>query len=128
MSLWVLLTYVYGSFDTCPSLDVSSPTKQAGKSRLFEVLALLCARAWVAVSVTEAVLFRKIEADQPTLLLDEMDATFGKEQALIQGIRGVLDAGYRRGGTVPARAAEQRARGFRVLRSQGVRRHRREAA
>ena len=101
VALWVLLTYVYDGFDTCPYLDVSSPTKQAGKSRLFDVLALLCARAWVAVSVTEAVLFRKIASDQPTLLLDEMDATFGKDQTLIQGIRGVLDAGYRRGATVP---------------------------
>jgi len=100
IALWVLHTYVYDAFDTTPYLEVMSPTKQAGKSRLFEVLGLLVARPYTAVGTTEAVLFRKIHADHPTLLLDEIDATFGKDAKLTQGIRGVLNGGYRRNGVI----------------------------
>ena len=66
---------------------------------MFDCLRLLCASPWAIVSVTEAVLFRKIERDAPTLLLDEVDAVFtakkgddGKE-----AIRALLNVGHERG-------------------------------
>lgn len=101
IALWVLHTHIYESFDTTPYLAINSPTKQAGKTRLFEVLAALVARAWTAIEATEAVLFRKISANRPTLLLDEIDAAFGKDSTLTEGIRAILNAGYRRGAAVP---------------------------
>ena len=45
-------------------------------------------------------LFRKIDRGQPTLLLDEIDTLFGKDPSMMQGIRGILNAGYRIGGKV----------------------------
>jgi hypothetical protein len=101
LALWVLHTHVFEEFDTTPYLAVSSPTKQAGKTRLFEVLSALVARSWSAVEATEAVLFRKIALSAPTLLLDEIDAAFGKDSTLTEGIRAILNAGYRRGAVVP---------------------------
>jgi len=53
------------------------------------------------VETTEATLFRKIEKDQPTLLLDEVDAAFGKDAKLYQGHRAILNEGHRRGAKVP---------------------------
>jgi hypothetical protein len=50
---------------------------------------------------TEAVVFRKIERDVPTLLLDETDAIFGNQGANTEGLRALLNAGNRRGTTVP---------------------------
>jgi hypothetical protein len=41
------------------------------------VLDLLVVRPCRAITPTEAVVFRKIEADKPTLLLDEADAILG---------------------------------------------------
>ena len=101
VTLWVAHTYVFARFDSTPYLHVSSATKQAGKTRLFEVLELLVARAWRVIEVSEAVLFRNIEAKRPTLLLDEVDASFGKDSTMTEGIRGVLNAGYRTGAVVP---------------------------
>lgn len=49
--------------------------------------------------MTTAVLYRKIDAEQPTLLLDESDAAFAGEQEYAETLRGVLNTGHRRGGT-----------------------------
>jgi hypothetical protein len=89
-----------------PYLDVSSPTRECGKTRLFEALELLVHKPRRCTGHTEATLFRMIESEHPTLLLDEMDTTFGKDPKLYAGIRGVLDEGHRRGGTVPRMVGE----------------------
>lgn len=101
IALWILNTYVFALYDSTPYLHIRSATKQSGKSRLLEVLGLLVARPWTAIEATEAVLFRKIEASTPTLLLDEIDAAFAKDATMTEGLRAVLNAGYRRGATVP---------------------------
>jgi Protein of unknown function (DUF3631) len=103
VTLWVAHTLVIEAFDYTPYLQISSPVKRCGKSRVFDCLKLLCAKPWVVVSITEAVMFRKIEKDAPTLLLDEIDAVFtakkgddGKE-----AIRALLNAGFERRAIVP---------------------------
>ena len=48
-----------------------------------------------------AVLFRKIEKDHPTLLLDEADAIFSSRGEQYEPLRAVLNAGVRRGTVVP---------------------------
>jgi hypothetical protein len=102
VALWVLHTYVFDVFDTTPYLNVSSAAKQSGKTRLVcEVLPLLVARPWVIAEPSEAVLFRKVHKDRPTLLLDEIDATFGKDLKTTEGIRAIYNLGYRRGAKVP---------------------------
>jgi hypothetical protein len=106
VALWVLHTWAIDTADTTPYLDVSSPVKQCGKTRLFEVLDLLVRRPQFAANHTEATLFRTIEVEEPTLLLDEIDRTFGKDSKLYSGIVGVLNAGYRRGATVPRMVGE----------------------
>jgi hypothetical protein len=73
IALWAAHTWVLDSFDFTPYLRVSSPTKRCGKSRLFDCLELLCAKPWSVVSPTGPTLFRKIQKDRPTLLLDELD-------------------------------------------------------
>lgn len=101
VALWVLHTYIFEECETTPYLHVKSATKQSGKTRLFEVLALIAAGAWSAVEASEAALFRTIDKRRPTLLLDEIDAAFGKDPTMTQGIRGLLNAGYRKHATVP---------------------------
>lgn len=61
----------------------------------------MVARPWFVVEPSEAVLFRKVSATKPTLLVDEMDATFGKDSTAVEGIRGIYNAGYRAGASVP---------------------------
>jgi hypothetical protein len=52
------------------------------------------------------VLFRKIDADHPTVLLDEIDAIFGDKTGNTEGIRSLLNSGNRRGTKVPRNVAQ----------------------
>ena len=106
IGLWVLHTWAIEAADCAPYLDVSSPTRECGKTRLFETLELVARSPRRCTGHTEATLFRMIEAEHPTLLLDEIDTTFGKDAKLYAGIRGILDEGHRRGGSVPRMVGE----------------------
>jgi hypothetical protein len=99
--LWLAHAHTAEAWDATPYLAVTSPEKRAGKTRLLEVLELLVPRSWRVVQPSEAVLYRKIAADQPTLLLDEVDAIFRDKSATYEGLRALLNAGNRRGVTVP---------------------------
>jgi hypothetical protein len=101
VALWVAHTHVLDAFETTPYLSVTSATKRCGKSRLFDELELLVARPWKVVTPSEAVVFRKIEADKPTLLLDEIDAIFKDRNGNTEPLRALLNAGNRRGTKVP---------------------------
>jgi hypothetical protein len=98
VALWVVHTHTRGAADTTPYLAVTSPEKRSGKTRLLEVLELLVARPWFTGRTTAAVLPRKIDADAPTLLLDESDAAFNGDKEYAEALRGVLNTGHRRGG------------------------------
>jgi hypothetical protein len=98
IALWVAHTYAIDAADCTPYLLIQSAEKRSGKTLLLEVLSLLVARAWFTGRVTKAVLVRRIARLGPTLLLDETDATFSGNKEFSEGIRGVLNAGYRRGG------------------------------
>ena len=102
VTLWVAHTHVFEYFDTSPILAITSAEKRSGKTRLLDVLELLVARPWRTVLPSEAVVYRKIEAEHPTLMLDEADAIFGKATgANHEGLRALLNAGNRAGTKVP---------------------------
>ena len=97
-ALWVVHTYAFAAAYATPYLAITSVEKQSGKTRLLEVLETLVANAWLTGRVTAAVLTRKIDAEQPTLLLDESDAAFGGDKDYGETLRGVLNTGHRNGG------------------------------
>ena len=97
-ALWIAHTHAVEAAEATPYLAITSAEKRSGKTRLLEVLNLLVARAWFTGRVTAAVLVRKIDAIQPTLLLDESDAAFGGEKEYAEALRGILNTGHRRGG------------------------------
>ena len=101
-ALWVAHTWVMPAAESTPYLALTSPEKRSGKTRTLDCLELLVARPWRAVLPSEAVLFRKIEADAPTLLLDEVDPIFGpRGNGDYEPLRAILNSGNRRGTTVP---------------------------
>ena len=102
IALWIAHTHLFAQFDVSPYLSVSSAEKQSGKTRLAELIKLLVPRPWLVVTPSEAVLYRKIEQEAPTLLLDEVDTIFSrKASSSYEGLRALLNAGHRRGTTVP---------------------------
>jgi hypothetical protein len=100
VALWVMHTWVFEVFDATPYLDISAASKRAGKTRLLcEVLPLVVCSPWTVFDASEAVLFRKVDAERPTLLVDEVDAIFGKDSKLTEGVRAIFNAGYKRSAT-----------------------------
>ena len=101
IALWVAHAWVLAAFEATGYLEVRSPVRRCGKTTLLRVLALVVPRPWTTVEPSEAVLYRKIAADEPTILLDEVDAVFNKKSEATEGVRACLNAGNLRGTTVP---------------------------
>jgi len=104
IALWIAHTHALAAFDVTAYLDVRSAARRSGKSRLLEVIRELIPSPELVAQLTEAATFRLIEdqARPPTLLIDEVDAIFkGPPTERTEGLRALLNAGYRRGLTVP---------------------------
>ncbi len=99
LALWTIATYMFQAFDTFPYLAVLSAAKRCGKTRLTELLALLAAKAQRTVNISEAALYRLVEAESPALILDEAEALAGKTDRA-EAIRALLNAGNRRDAVV----------------------------
>ena len=80
LALWIIHTHAFSAAGATPYMAISSPEKQSGKTRLLEVLNILVASPWMTGRVSAAVLYRKIDKEHPTLLLDETDAAFNGEK------------------------------------------------
>ena len=117
LALWSLATHVFEAFDAFPYLAVTSPTPRCGKTRVAELLELVCKKPVRTVGMSVAVLFRTVEQDQPTLIADEAENLRGKDD-LAKALVQVLNAGYRKGQTVRrcegGNGASYRMRDFRT--------------
>ena len=78
---------------TCLSiLAVTSTTKREGKTTLLEITTATCAKPLPTTNISSAALFRSIEGWGPTLICDEMDKQFKKNDDL----RTLFNAGHTR--------------------------------
>lgn len=100
-AVWTIGTYVFGQFDTFPYLAITSPVKRCGKTRFGEILELLCCRSMLSVSVSEAALFRSVDTDKPTLIIDEAEALRSRESDRARHLLPILQAGFKKGASVP---------------------------
>ena len=98
IALWIAHTHAFEAAECTPYLSINSVEKQSGKTRLLEVLEFLVADPWLTARTSAANLKNKIEADHPTVLLDESDTAFKLDKEYSEALRGVLNAGYRRRG------------------------------
>ena len=102
VAIWIIHTYCLDAIEETPYLSVTSPDPECGKTRLLRILEVLVDDAWVTILPSEAVLYREIDNRQPTLLLDEIDTIFSPKTAdKYEPIRALLNAGNRRGATIP---------------------------
>jgi hypothetical protein len=101
IALWIAHTHAFDAADATPYLAVTSAEKRSGKTRVLDICEKLVAKPWRLVTPTEAVVFRKIHSEQPTLLLDEADTIFGVRAREQEGLRALLNAGHKHGTTVP---------------------------
>ena len=93
--LWAAMTWIHPRLDISPFLILTSPTKRCGKSLLLEIVAEFVHRPFPTSNATPAALFRTIEQDAPTLLLDEADRAFAGPQANPE-LTGIINSSQRR--------------------------------
>jgi hypothetical protein len=87
-------------WESTPRIAFVSPERGSGKTRALEITEALTPNPVHAVNVSPAYLFRKVgdeDGGRPTILYDEVDTLFGSNVQDTGEIRGLLNAGHRRG-------------------------------
>lgn len=104
IALWILHTWTFGEFFpmrpwVTPYLYIWSKTPRAGKSTVIRVARALCLNPEVSGDITSAALFKLIESEHPTLLIDEVDTVFNGSGEGNESFRRSLNTGYEASGT-----------------------------
>lgn len=90
IALWIGFAHFFEAAECSPRLAILSPTKRCGKTRLLELLLMLCPKPISASNLTSSVVFRIIESERPALLIDEADTFLAHDDQL----RGVVNSGH----------------------------------
>jgi putative DNA primase/helicase len=93
IALWLLCSWVHEVAVHSPLLIATSAEPDSGKSTLLGVLGFLAPRAYSAVELTGANVFRIVDLKKPTLLIDEADQLFRRKDALAE----IVNAGWTKG-------------------------------
>jgi Protein of unknown function (DUF3631) len=101
-ALWCVHCHLMDKWESTPRIAFLSPEPASGKTRALEITELLVPNPITAVNVSPAYLFRKVgnsEDGVATILFDEIDTVFAPKAKENEEIRGLLNAGHRRGAT-----------------------------
>jgi Protein of unknown function (DUF3631) len=98
-TLWCVHAHLMHLWVSTPRLAFLSAEPASGKSRALEITSLLVPNAVLAVNMSPAYLFRRVGEREGavTILFDEIDTVFGPKAKENEEIRGLLNAGHRRG-------------------------------
>jgi hypothetical protein len=91
VALWVAHTFAFSRFAVTPRLVLESPVRGCGKTTLLNIIKTLAFKTTKSDHVTAAVLFRLIDRDRPTLLLDEAD---NQDLPHDPTLRAVINSGH----------------------------------
>jgi phosphopantetheinyl transferase (holo-ACP synthase) len=97
IAIFVAYSYLWEIFDFAPYINVKSPEKRCGKTRVLEVLKVLVRKPWFTQRTTRAALVRKLSSEKLVLLLDENDQAL-KDKEYAAALIQVLNAGFQKGG------------------------------
>ena len=94
LALWAMLTYAFPAWPSIPYLAVGG-SKNSGKTRIFELLTRVVWAPLFSANMTAACLFRTLDGQGGTLLLDEAEQLKSPEAG---DLLRLLLSGYKRGG------------------------------
>ena len=100
LALWDIGTYFFSLMSSYPYLHLHA-FKGSGKTKAMDVSSCMSFNARRGSVLTPSVMFRVVEADMPTLYLDEFEIEENKNKKKDdeKDIILLLNAGYKRGGT-----------------------------
>jgi hypothetical protein len=97
-ALWCVHCHLMDHWESTPRLAFLSVEPKSGKTRALEITELLVPHPVQAVNVSPSYLFRKVGSEEgATILFDEIDTVFGPKAKENEELRGLLNAGHRRG-------------------------------
>ena len=102
-TLWAAHSHAISMINVSPRLAAQSPGPGCGKTVTMEAIGNLVPRPLTASSITSAVVFRVIEAAQPTLLLDEADQMLADRSS---PLIAVLNSSHRKSSAYVMRTEE----------------------
>jgi putative DNA primase/helicase len=97
MAVYILQTYLMDLAMYAPMLIITSPEKRCGKTTLLNILEELVFNPRQFSNITPAAMFRLIEKEAPTLLIDEVDTLLKQKSEMAETLRGIVNAGHRKG-------------------------------
>ena len=92
VAAWCIFTHCFDEFSISPYLCVHAPASECGKTTLLKVILRLARRALPSVNLSTAVMFRVIEEDRPTLIIDELAKFLEASEEFL----GILLSGHER--------------------------------
>jgi hypothetical protein len=98
-TLWIAYTHLMHLWENTPRIAFLSPEPASEKTRALEISERMVPRATEAVNISPSALFRSVSNSDglPTILFDEIETIFGPRAKDNEDIRGLLNAGHRRG-------------------------------
>jgi hypothetical protein len=90
LALWTVFTHIIDISEFAPRLAILSATPRCGKTTLLLILISLTRRPLPASNITPALVYRVIDLEKPTLLIDEADTFLGSD------FTGILNSGHTR--------------------------------
>ena len=95
--LWTMTAWAHEGATHSPILAAISVEPDSGKSTLLGVLRFLVPKPFVSVEPTGPSVYRTVDRDHPTLIIDEADDLFYRKSDL----RAIVNAGWSRGTRIP---------------------------
>ena len=99
--LWAAHTHLMDAWDTTPRIAFLSAEPESGKTRAMEITSLLAPLALEAANATTPSLIRALDdpVGRPTFFIDEIDTKYGPKAKGDEELRGMINAGHRKGGS-----------------------------
>ena len=94
---YIMMTYIYILFQVIPYLWINGE-KGTGKSTIMKIMSKLCFNTMFCSNVNPANIFRQIDNDGSTIILDEFEKMYGEDK---QEIIKILNQGFNIDGVVP---------------------------